>query len=120
MLFALFTLGSCNKNEFSEYAGTYNLYYMEGDLSLNNFDYYRITLEADGDCIIESKSKFNSQQYQAKATFEIKDNKIHIYSKNGGVTVTEIYDYINEEIHMLNQTIDGISFSAKFTKKILL
>ena len=45
---------------------------MEGDLSLNNFDYYRITLEADGDCIIESKSKFNSQQYQAKATFEIK------------------------------------------------
>jgi len=122
ILLCLGTLTSCslekifNPNKYAEYAGTYNLYYMSGSLNVNMYEYYRITLEADGDCIVESKGKNSSQEYKAVATFTIEDGKIKIFTKNGLAIITEVYDYVDGEIHMLNQNISGYSFSAKFRR----
>ena len=56
---------------YKDEAGVYELYYMSGDLNMSMYDYYRITLEADGDCLVESKGAYNSSIYSAEATFEI-------------------------------------------------
>lgn len=109
-------IGGCEKNKYKEYSGTYNLYFMVGDLQLNDFEYYRIILEADGDCIIESKGRGNSQNYRAEATYDINQFQIKIYTKNGNSTITEEYLYTLGEIHMLDQTVGGVNFSAKFRR----
>ena len=105
--------------KYKEYAGTYEMYAAYGSVSLNDYEYYRIILEADGDCIVESKGKGISQEIRATATYEIKDNKIYIYSNTYGIKVTEIYDYIDgdvPEIHMLNQQIQGYTINIKLKK----
>ena len=103
---------------YKEEAGVYELYYMSGDLNMSMYDYYRITLEADGDCLVESKGKYNSSIYSAEATFEIEDNKIYIVTKSGSASVTEVYDYVDGEIQMNNQSIQGITFTAWFKRNI--
>ena len=113
-LFCMIGLTSCNKYE--EYAGTYELYYMSGDLSVNMYDYYRITLSANGKCLVESKGAGNSQTYESEGTFDIEGDVIKIYTKYGLSTITETYDYINGEIHMVNQSVSGYTFTAKFRR----
>ncbi len=103
-------------DKYKEEAGTYELYYASGAISKSNYDYWRIILEADGSCTVESKGAGNSQTYSATATFEIEGDKIKIYTKNGSATITEEYDYVNGEIQMLNQQIQGYTFSAKFRR----
>ena len=111
-----FTLTGCNSNKYEEQAGTYELYYASGSISLSNYDYWRIILKEDGTCVIESKGAYNSQIYSATATFEIAEEKIRIYTKNGTATITEEYDYIDGEIHMINQQIQGYTITAKFRR----
>ena len=122
MIFTLLltlTISGCNlleNDKYAEYAGTYELYEASGAISMSSFDYYRIILKADGTCVIESKASMNSQEYHADATFDIADGKIKIYSKSGSTTVTETYDYVNGEIHMLNQNLGGYTINAKFRR----
>lgn len=119
LVIGMFALTSCsllNQNKYEEEAGVYNCYYISGDLSLSMYDYYRITLNADGTCLVESKAKGSSQTYSAEATFSIENNKIKIVTRSGAASVTEEYDYIDGEIQMLNQSIQGISFTAKFRR----
>ena len=115
-LMTLFTLGGCKTIKNWKHAGTYELYSMTGDLSLNDFEYYRITLEKNGDCLIESKSKIGGVEYSAEATYEINDDIIKIYTKTATATLTETFDFIDGEIHMVNQVISGISYTAKLRK----
>ena len=121
LITSLFALTSCTLlnsiiKPYEEEAGVYNLYHMTGDLKVSMYEYYRITLNADGTCLVESKGVNNSQIYSSAATFTIKDGKINIVTRSGAASVTEVYDYVDGEIHMPTQTIQGITFSAKFKR----
>lgn len=117
ILVSAFALSSCkDSNKYEDEAGVYSLYYMTGDLNLSMYEYYTIELFANGDVTVKSKPAGSSQLYEASATFSIEDGKITIVSVNGSTKVTEIYDYIDGEIHMLNVEEVGISFTAKFRR----
>ena len=113
---SLFALTSCSLNKYEEEAGVYNLYYMDGDLDVSMYEYYRITLYASGICLVESKGSETEGTYSSLAIFSIENNKIKIISGLGLLTTIEEYDYIDGEIHMLNVSIQGINFSAKFKR----
>jgi len=118
MLLSLFALSACQKT-FEEEAGLYELYEMSGDLSLSDFSYYTIELFSDGNILIKSKSStLDDEPYVAQATFEIKKNRIVIYTKVAFTKITETYDYIDGEIHMIDVEIPGydMTFSAKFKR----
>lgn len=118
MLFVFtLVLVSCQENKYEEEAGLYELYHMSGDLQLSNFVYYTIELKADGKAVVRSKgSHSGASEYEAGATFSIKDGKIILVSKMGSQKVTETYDYIDGEIHMLDVEAVGIAFTAKFRR----
>ena len=113
---SIFALTSCSLNKYEEEAGVYNLYYMDGDLDVSLYEYYRITLYASGICLVESKGSETESTYSAFGTFSIEDSKIKIISGLGLLTTVEEYDYIDGEIQMLNVSIEGINFSAKFKR----
>ena len=100
---------------YEKEAGVYNLYSMTG-LDMSLYEYYRIILNADGTCVVESKAAGVSQLYSATATYSITDGKISIVTVSGPTSITEIYDYVDGEIHMPEQNISGITFSAKFKR----
>ncbi|TNF09198.1 MAG: hypothetical protein EP317_01380 [Bacillota bacterium] len=115
-VFALL-LTACKSDEYKDEAGLYEAYFMAGDIQLSNFEYYTIELKANGDAIIKSKAANNpSSEYEAKATFDIEDGKIIIVSKNGDQKITETYDYIDGEIHMLDVSVLELSLTIKFRR----
>lgn len=120
MLLSVITISSCSLKKYDEYAGVYELYHMSGDLKLSMYEYYKITLNGNGSCVVESKGANSSQSYEAKGTFDIEGEEIKIYTKNGTTKITETYDYINGEIHMINQTISGYTFTAKFKRNLIV
>ena len=107
------SLTSCF-NKYKDVAGTYECYEIRvnGQNYLSYYDYYRITLEANGDCLVESKS---GSEYSAECTFEIKDSKIYVYTRVGVAKVTETYDFINNEI-IMDTEVQGSTIYAKFRK----
>ncbi len=117
LITSLFGFTSCSlSRKYKDEAGVYKLYYMTGDLQVNMYDFYTITLEANGKCLVESKGIYSPQVYSAPATFKIEDEKIYIETKAGNSTITEVYGYIDGEIHMYTQTIQGVTFSARFKR----
>lgn len=114
ILMCLISLNSCKSNEYEEYAGVYDLYYVS-DSKSNIYDYYRIILEANGDCKIIYKLKTTSQILETKSKFELKYNRIKIYNKSFGSETAHEYDYINNEIHM-NTYVDDFTFTMKFRR----
>jgi hypothetical protein len=113
---SILTIGGCKSIKNMKYTGKYELYSMTGSLSKEDFEYYTITLEKDGTCIIESKGKIGNNAYKAEATYEIEDDKIMIYTKTNSTTITEVFDYIDGEIHMLNQSLGVLTYSAKLRR----
>ena len=113
---SLFTLTSCSLNKYEEEAGVYNLYYMDGDLDVSMYEYYRITLYACGICMTESKGANSEDDYSGYGIYKIEDDKITITSGLGLLTVKEEYDYIDGEIHIPTTSLLGITFSAKFKR----
>lgn len=103
---------------YAEEAGVYECYQIKlnGVNALSQFEYYRITLNADGTCIVESKGVGQSTSYKAEATFSIENEKITVVTKQGAATATEVYDYIDGEI-IMNATVQGVTMSAKFARK---
>lgn len=102
---------------YTEEAGVYECYEitLNSQDCLSSYEYYRITLEANGTCIVESKGADNSSAYKATATFSIKDNKITVVTTNGAASVTEVYDYIDGEI-IMDTTVSGYTMYAKFAR----
>jgi hypothetical protein len=106
-------LSSCGSKEYEAQSGLYELVSMTGDITKDQFEYFTVELFANGDCVIKSKQAGSSQKYEAKATFEIKDAKIFFYTSNGIQTITEEYDYVDEEIRMNNVKVqEGVTYSA--------
>ncbi len=112
---SLFLLVSCGK--YKNEAGLYELseIYISGLESSHKYEYYTIELKANGDCIIKSKANDNPTKYEAKATFDINEGKILVYTKNGDMTVTEEYYYDGETI-VMDTKVNGINIYAKFIK----
>lgn len=106
-------LTACSK--YKEEAGTYELTSISGDVTMSMFKEYKIVLKADGKYEINASYTTTTQTYNAKGTFDIKDGKINLYTKNGAQTITETYDFDGETIKM-NASASGISFNAVFTK----
>ena len=103
---------------YAEEAGVYECYEitLNGVNAMSQFEYYRITLNADGSCIVESKGAGQSTTYEAEATFSIEGDKITVVTRPGVATVTEVYDYIDGEI-IMNATAQGVTMNAKFARK---
>jgi len=112
----LFAFTSCGP--YAKEAGVYECYELKlnGIPSLELYEYYRITLNKDGTCLVESKGVAQSSSYSANATFSIKDGKIEIVTTNGSQSVTEVYDYVDGEIHMQGSAM-GVTLSAKFARE---
>lgn len=110
-------LFACKEDKYKEEAGVYEAYFMSGDISLSDFEYYTIELKADGDAIVKSKgSQSSSAALEFRATFTIEDGKIIVVTKSGAQTITETYDYIDGEIHMLDVELDVYSFTVKLRR----
>ena len=112
----LMTFVACTP--YAEQAGVYECYEIElnGQNYLSAYEYYRITLNADGSCLVESKGAGQSTVYEARATFSIENDKITIVTTNGAATATEVYDYIDGVI-IMNATAQGVTLNAKFARK---
>lgn len=110
---ATISLSACSK--YKEEAGTYEMTSISGDVTMSMFKEYKIVLKANGKFEINASYTTTTQTYNAKGTFDIKDGKINLYTKNGALTITETYDFDGETIKM-NASADGISFYAVFTK----
>lgn len=109
------------KRSYKEEAGIYELYEMSGDLSLEDFSYYYIQLNEQGEVLVKSLGAHGDQEeYTAFGTFKISGSSIHIYTKVGFTRIKESYDYINGEIHMIDVYLEGydITFTAKFRRTI--
>ena len=112
----LLTFVACTP--YAEEAGVYECYEItvNGIDAMSQFEYYRITLNADGTCIVESKNAGQTTAYKAEATFSIENGKISVVTSQGMASVTEIYDYIDGEI-IMDATAQGITMHAKFARK---
>jgi len=104
---------------YEKEAGIYELYEMSGEVSLSYFEYYTIELFDDGSLTIKSKSSVvDSEVLIEYATYRIQGKQITTTTKVGFTNIKEVYDFINEEIHMndVELTMYGITVSAKFRK----
>lgn len=115
LLVTTISLTGCNK--YSEEAGVYELTSITGDVTKSMFKYYTIDLNANGTFEIDAAYTTTTQLYNAKGTYDIEDGKINLYTKSGGQTITETYDYDGETIKMKVSTA-GMSFNATFTKVV--
>ena len=88
-------LVSCNTNDI---AGIYEMVSVSGTVSYGGqtvelgkdlYDYYRITLNKDGTCKIESKSADSTAKVEQDGTWEYEDDLLKIKSTTSGVTVVE-------------------------------
>ena len=103
---------------YAKEAGVYECYEIKvnGVNAMSQFEYYRITLNADGTCIVESKGVGQATTYKAEATFSIENEKISIVTRQGAASVTEVYDYVDGEI-IMDTSAQGITMYAKFARK---
>ena len=106
-------LTSCSK--YKDEAGTYELTSISGDVTMSMFKEYDIILKANGNFEINASYTTATQTYNAKGTYDIKDGKINLYTKNGSQTITETYDFDGNTITMVASS-GGLSFNAVFTK----
>ena len=112
---SFFILSGCNSSKYKEEAGKYELYSMTGDLNMSMYKSYTIELQASGTFTVKTTYTQNTQIYEGHGTFSIEDEKIKLISSNGDQTVTEEYDYIDNEI-IMDTTISGYTFVAKFKR----
>ena len=94
----LLTLASCDAA--SEVVGTYEMSSISGAVTYagqtvtideDYFEYYRITLEKDGTCKVESKATDSSAKIEQEGTWEYDEEtgKLTLKSTQGGITVSE-------------------------------
>ena len=107
--------GKINK----EVVGVYEMVSVSGTINQNGYitnldkslyEYYRITLNADGSAVVESKGALSSAIYEAEGTWEWSNGKIKMKSTVSGVTTVEVMDWedgvITYEAHEVGQGIE--------------
>lgn len=118
------SFAACNKN-LKEVAGTYELDEVSGyvinngqriDISNDSYEYFTLTLDKKGNATVKSKGAGTTVTVEASGEYTYKDGKISLTTTQGGLSVTEIYDYADGYI---TYTIDNPSvgsFNIKFKR----
>lgn len=90
-------LASCNSQE-NKMVGTYEMVSISGTITYNGttvqleedlYEYYRIILNKDGSCAIESKGKANTSKVEQEGTWEYENDTLKIKTNSSGITVVE-------------------------------
>lgn len=105
----------CN---YENEAGTYNCYYisMNGKEVTDLYEYYTVTLEENGNCIVKSKAVDNADIYEAEAKFSISEGKIKVVTTVFlFFKITEEYRYVNGEI-IMDTTVNDVKVYAQFRR----
>ena len=84
----------------------------------DNNEYYTISLDEKGGCIVKSKGVGQSAVYEAAGTYEIKDGKIYIVTRNGAASVTEEYEYTEEGVIIMSTSLNGVTVYAEFEREV--
>ena len=107
----LITITGCSLfGKYKEYAGDYEV--------TSNYEYYTISLDEKGGCIVKSKGVGQSAVYEAAGTYEIKDGKIYIVTRNGAASVTEVYEYTEEGVIIMSTSLNGVTVYAEFEREV--
>ena len=115
----LITITGCSLfGKYKEYAGDYEVTVvkMNGINYTSNYEYYTISLDEKGGCIVKSKGVGQSAVYEAAGTYEIKDGKIYIVTRNGAASVTEEYEYTEEGVIVMSTSINGVTIYGEFER----
>ena len=91
---------------------------MNGMNYTSNYEYYTISLDEKGNCVVKSKGVGQSATYEAAGTYEIKDGKIYIITRNGAASVTEEYEYTEEGVIIMSTSLNGVTVYAEFEREI--
>ena len=115
LFIAICTLTGCSK--YKDEAGVYKCVEIKlnGQNMLSQYEYYNIELKSNGDCYIYVKAAGSSQKMESKCTFEIKGEKIYIYSKVDDIKVTEEYEY-KDGLIIMDTNLEGIHVYAVFQR----
>ena len=117
----LITITGCSLfGKYKEYAGDYEVTVvkMNGMNYTSNYEYYTISLDEKGNCVVKSKGVGQSATYEAAGTYEIKDGKIYIITRNGAASVTEEYEYTEEGVIIMSTSLNGVTVYAEFEREI--
>lgn len=114
------TLTGCNNDNrtYEEEAGTYKCCYiaMDGKDVTNLYEYYTVTLEADGKCVVKSKVVESDEVYEAKAKFSIDEGTIKVVTTVFlFFKITEEYRYTNGQI-IMDTTVNDVRVYAEFRR----
>ena len=117
----LITITGCSLfSKYKEYAGDYEVTVvkMNGMNYTSNYEYYTISLDEKGNCVVKSKGVGQSATYEAAGTYEIKDGKIYIITRNGAASVTEEYEYTEEGVIIMSTSLNGVTVYAEFEREV--
>ncbi len=101
-------LTACNFKNL-EVAGTYNMSSCYGSvngtlINVDAYEYFTLILKINGKFTVKSKGKGEgSPTYKASGTYTYEGNKIRFTSKNDSATVTEEYDYRQDDIIIIEE-----------------
>ena len=106
--------------KYKEYEGDYEatIVKMDGRNYTSQYEYYTISLDAKGNCVVKSKGVGQSTTYEATGTYKIEDGKIYIITRNGAASVTEEYEYTEEGVIIMSTSVNGITVYAEFEREL--
>ena len=88
------------------------------ELEEDLYDYYRITLNKDGSCLIESKSSTSTALIENEGTWEYDDGELKIKSVSYGATVVELMEWDDGVItYDCEQSAQGMTIKMRLILK---
>lgn len=117
----LISIAGCSLfGKYKEYEGDYEatIVKMDGRNYTSQYEYYTISLDAKGNCVVKSKGVGQSSTYEATGTYKIEDGKIYIITRNGAASVTEEYEYTEEGVIIMSTSVNGITVYAEFEREL--
>ena len=122
LLVSCFAFVSCNG---SDLAGTYEMTGISGTITYNGqtveleedmYDYYRIVLNKDGSCKIESKGADSTAKIEQEGTWEYEDEVLKVKTVTSGVTVVEEMKWDDGVItYDAKQSASGMTINMQLT-----
>ena len=122
LLVSCFAFVSCNGIDL---AGTYEMTGISGTITYNGqtveleedlYDYYRIVLNKDGSCKIESKGADSTAKIEQEGTWEYEDEVLKVKTVTSGVTVVEEMKWDDGVItYDAKQSASGMTINMQLT-----